>query len=67
MSGFLEFGLVALIGFIFTNVAGSWMLMGSIPPAGPDGANEWKKLEEGISVEGAKLVTPKVAEKTPVA
>lgn len=66
MSGFLEFGLVALIGFIFTNVAGSWILMGSIPP-GAEGTTDWKKLEAGISVEGAKLVTPKVAEKTPVA
>ncbi len=67
MSGFFEFGLAALIGFIFTNVAGSWMLMGSIPPAGAEGANDWKKLEAGISVEGATLVVPKVAEKTPVA
>jgi hypothetical protein len=68
MNGFFEFGLPALIAFIFTTVMGGKMLIDQVPPSGAYELNtEWKRLEEGVAVEGAKLVTPKISEKVPVA
>ncbi len=64
MSGFLEFGLPALIAFVFINVAGGWTFINDLPPV--NGSNSWKELEEGIPMKGAKLMTPKITEKTPV-
>lgn len=44
------------------------MLIEHLPPAGAGELNpEWKRLEEGIAIEGATLVTPKISEKSPVA
>ena len=68
MSGFLEFGLPAVIAFVFTNIIGGRMLVDHLPPSGTHRLNpEWKRLEEGIAIEGATLVTPKISEKSPVA
>ena len=64
MDGFFEFGLVALLGFVFMNVAVVWTVINDLPPVNE--SSNWKELEEGIPMKGAKLITPKITEKTPV-
>jgi hypothetical protein len=57
-----------MVAFAFTDIAGGWMVVNHLPPTGAQGVkNDWKKLEEGIPVKGAELLTPQISEKSPIA
>ena len=53
VNGFLEYGLAALIGFGFVNLVWAMALLAEMPPT-----LSGKESREGISTEGAKIVTP---------
>ncbi len=60
-TGFLEFGL-ALVAFGFINMLWGWTFTLNAPPGFGAVRLDHKKMEEGISTEGAKLTTPEIKE-----
>jgi hypothetical protein len=61
-TGFLEFGLPALIGFGFLNALAVWTFITDPPPGLEAARLELKKREESISTDGVKLVAPRIKE-----
>ncbi len=63
-SGFLEFGLQALIGYGFMITYTVWYFSTTTetPPGCEATRPDFKKTEEGISMDGATLVIPKIKE-----
>lgn len=72
MDGFVEFGFWALLAFVFVNMVWGWVLTTTSPPSGryssrsAEAEERIRKLEDGISLEGAELLTPKMSKKTSV-
>lgn len=58
-TGFLEFGLV-LVGFGSINMFWGWTFTMNTPPGLEAVRRDLKKIEEGVQMNGAKLITPKV-------
>ena len=67
INGFFEFGLVALIAFAFVNPLAILAFTGADVPRTEEKTRKSRKLEQGIPVEGAKLVTPEIRIQVPVA
>lgn len=63
-TGFWEFGLQALMGFGLVNMFAVWMFTADTPPGLRTARPELKKMEEGIPMDGAILVTPKIKEES---
>ncbi len=58
-TGFLEFGL-ALGAFAFINMLWGWTFTMNTPPGLEAVRLDLKKMEEGIRMNGAKLITPQI-------
>lgn len=58
-TGILEFGL-ALGAFAFINMLWGWAFTMNTPPGLGAVRLDLKKMEEGIRMNGAKLIVPKV-------
>jgi len=58
-TGILEFGL-ALVGFGFINMLWGWTFTMNTPPGFDAVRLDLRKMEEGIMMNGAKLITPQI-------
>jgi len=63
-TGFLEFGLPALLGYGFMIAYSVWYFSNSTetPPGVEQPRLDLKEMEEGITMNGAVLVTPEIKE-----
>ena len=65
VNGFFELSLVGLIAFAFVNPLAILAFIGTDVPRTEEKVRRNRKLEQGIPLAGAKLVTPEI--KTQVA
>ncbi len=68
-TGFWEFGLAALLGYGFMIVYSVWYFSSAtdLPPGLRKTRPEPRRMNEGLSTNGAILITPQISEESLVA